>query len=248
MSFGVEMVLPYGGDEKKGAQVRLMFDTIARRYDRLNHLMSIGFDKSWRRRGVDSLKSHAPMEILDIASGTGDLALLMQKRLHPRKVTGADLSEEMMNIGRHKVGREGVSGMVVFEHQDCMSLTYPDNSFDAVTVAFGIRNFEQLDKGLAEMYRVLRPGGHIMILELTVPRWFPMNVLYRIYTSTAIPLLSSVMGIDKKVYHYLPESIRMMPQGKEMTELLSRQGFKDASFRTFTGGVCTMYSAHRANG
>jgi demethylmenaquinone methyltransferase/2-methoxy-6-polyprenyl-1,4-benzoquinol methylase len=200
VSSDVETILPYGGDEKKGLQVRSMFDTIARRYDRLNRLMSMGFDKSWRRRSVDSLKSYAPMEILDIASGTGDLAILMQKRLHPRKVTGADLSEEMMDIGRHKAGREGVSDTVVFEYQDCMSLTYPDNSFYAVTAAFGVRNFEHLNKGLAEMYRVLHPGGHVMILELTRPEWFPMNVLYKLYTSTMIPLLGSILSLDKKAY------------------------------------------------
>lgn len=219
-----------------------MFDTIARRYDRLNHFMSMGFDKSWRRRGVDSLKSYAPSEILDIASGTGDLAILMQQRLRPHQVTGADLSEEMMEIGRHKAGRAGVAETVIFEYQDCMALTYPDRSFDAVTAAFGVRNFEHLDKGLAEMYRVLRPGGHVMILELTAPEWFPMNILYKIYTSTIIPLLGSVMSLDKKAYQYLPESIKAMPQGKEMTELLSRQGFKEATYRTFTGGVCTMYT------
>jgi len=242
MSSGVEKVLPYGGNGKKGSQVRLMFDTIARRYDRLNHLMSMGFDKSWRRRGVDSLKPYAPGHILDIASGTGDLAILMHKRLRPYKVTGADLSEEMMNIGRYKAGREGVSDVVTFEYQDCMSLSYPDDSFDAVTAAFGIRNFEHLEKGFAEMYRVLRPGGHVMILELTTPEWFPMNILYKLYTSTVIPLLGNVMSLDKKAYQYLPESIKAMPQGKELTGMLSRQGFKETSFRTFTGGVCTMYA------
>ncbi len=242
MPSDVEMILPYGSDETKGAQVKLMFDTIARRYDRLNRLMSMGFDRSWRRRGVDSLKPYAVGMILDIASGTGDLAILMQKRLHPYKVTGADLSGEMMNIGRHKADREGVSDIVTFEYQDCMSLTYPDDSFDAVTAAFGIRNFEYLDKGFAEMYRVLRPGGHVMILELTKPEWFPMNILYKIYMSTVIPLLGSVMSLDKKAYQYLPESIKAMPQGKKLTEMLLQQGFKEASFHTFTGGVCTMYT------
>ncbi|MDR2915679.1 MAG: bifunctional demethylmenaquinone methyltransferase/2-methoxy-6-polyprenyl-1,4-benzoquinol methylase UbiE [Tannerella sp.] len=237
----VEMVLPYGNDEEKGSQVRRMFDKIARHYDRMNRIMSIGFDKSWRHRGIALLKPYEPKNILDIASGTGDLAIMMQKKLKPDQVTGADLSEEMMAIGRHKAGRAGVADHVTFEYQDCMSLTYPDNSFDAVTAAFGVRNFENLERGLAEMYRVLKPGGHVMILELSTPKWFPMNMFYRIYSSIGIPVLGKLISLDKQAYQYLPASIKAMPQGNEMTALLTKQGFKETSFRTYTGGVCSVY-------
>lgn len=237
----VETVLPYGNKDRKGDQVRRMFDKIARRYDRMNRIMSMGFDKSWRRRSVAFLKPYHPETILDMASGTGDLAILMRKKLSARRVIGADLSEEMMNIGRHKAERAGESEYVTFEYQDCMSLTYPDHSFDVVTAAFGVRNFEHLEQGLAEMYRVLKPGGHLMILELSTPRWFPMNILYRIYSTTIIPLLGTLMSLDKQAYRYLPESIKAMPQGSDMTALLTKVGFRNTTFRTYTGGVCTAY-------
>lgn len=237
----VEMILPYGSDEEKGAQVRRMFDKIARRYDRMNRIMSMGFDKSWRRRSVASLKTYHPETILDIASGTGDLAIMMRKKLLAERIIGADLSEEMMNIGRYKAGRAGVADYVTFEYQDCMSLTYPDNTFDVVTAAFGVRNFENLEQGLAEMRRVLKPGGCIMILELSTPRWFPMNILYKIYSAIIIPFLGMLISLDKQAYRYLPESIKAMPQGNEMIAILTKLGFKDAIFRTYTGGVCSMY-------
>ena len=239
----IEMILPYGSNGKeKGVQVQHMFNNIARCYDRLNHILSMGFDKSWRRRSVAMLKPFNPKAILDIASGTGDLAIMMQKKLNPDKVTGADLSEGMMEIGRNKAGRTGVSDKVTFEYQDCMSLTYADESFDVVTAAFGVRNFESIERGMAEMYRVLKPGGRVMILELSTPCWFPMNVLYNIYSVTVIPVLSMLMGLDRQAYQYLPASVKAMPQGKDMTALLAKQGFNNTSFRTYTGGICSAYS------
>lgn len=241
----IELTLPYGSEEEKGAQVRRMFDTIARRYDRVNRILSIGLDTSWRRRSVRALKPFAPQTILDVGSGTGDLAILMAQKLQPEQVVGADLSEEMMAIGRHKASRAGVSERIVFEQQNCMALTYPDQSFDAVTAAFGVRNFEHLEQGLREMYRVLKPGGRLMILELSVPRWFPMNVLYRLYSATVIPAFGRLFGLDKRAYQYLPASIRAMPQGKEMTALLTKIGFREATACMFTGGVCTLYGAQR---
>jgi demethylmenaquinone methyltransferase/2-methoxy-6-polyprenyl-1,4-benzoquinol methylase len=239
----VELTTPYGAEEEKGTQVQRMFDTIAGRYDRTNRILSIGLDTSWRRRSVQTLKQHAPRTILDVGSGTGDLAILMALELHPEQVIGADLSEEMMVIGRHKANRVGVSEQISFERQDCMALTYDDQSFDAVTTAFSVRNFENLKQGLSEMCRVLKPGGRLLVLELSVPRRFPMNVLYNLYSIVAIPTFGKLFGLDKRAYKYLPASIKAMPQGKEVTALLMKTGFKEVSFRTFTAGVCTMYSA-----
>lgn len=242
MSVEVERVLPYAGDEDKGTQVRRMFDTIAGRYDMLNRMLSLGMDRFWRRKTVDSLRPFSPQRILDVASGTGDLALLMCRRLQPQQIIAADLSEEMMAVGRRKATKAGYASRISFEHQDCMTLTYSDHSFDAITVAFGVRNFADLERGLSEMERVLRPDGQLRILELSTPKHFPMKQLYALYSRTIIPLVGSWFSLEKSAYRYLPASIRKMPQGREMVRLLERQGF-DVQVRTFTGGTCSLYSA-----
>ncbi|MDR2145530.1 MAG: bifunctional demethylmenaquinone methyltransferase/2-methoxy-6-polyprenyl-1,4-benzoquinol methylase UbiE [Tannerella sp.] len=239
----VEEILPYNSTDEKGEQVRLMFDKIAGRYDRLNRIMSLGLDKCWRKKSVRWLKRFSPKDVLDVASGTGDIAILLARELKPANVTGADLSEEMMAIGRHKAERAGED--VRFEYQDCMSLTYPDGSFDAVTAAFGVRNFSNIGQGIAEMYRVLKPQGRVMILELSSPRWFPMNVLYRFHSFLIIPLMGRLLTLDESAYKYLPASIEAMPQGREMTEILTKAGFREAGFKRFTGGVCTMYTGRK---
>ena len=242
MSVEVERVLPYAGEEDKGTQVRRRFDSIAGRYDMLNRMLSFGMDRSWRRKTVDSLRPFSPQRILDVASGTGDLALLMCRRLQPQQIIAADLSEEMMAVGRRKATKAGYASRISFEHQDCMTLTYSDHSFDAITVAFGVRNFADLERGLSEMERVLRPDGQLRILELSTPKHFPMKQLYALYSRTIIPLVGSWFSLEKSAYRYLPASIRKMPQGREMVRLLERQGF-DVQVRTFTGGTCSLYSA-----
>lgn len=242
MSVEVERVLPYAGDEDKGTQVRRMFDSIAGRYDMLNRMLSLGMDRLWRRKMVDSLRPSSPQRILDVASGTGDLALLMCRRLQPQQIIAADLSEEMMAVGRRKATKAGYASRISFEHQDCMTLTYSDHSFDAITVAFGVRNFADLERGLSEMERVLHPDGQLRILELSTPKHFPMKQLYALYSRTIIPLVGSWFSLEKSAYRYLPASIRKMPQGREMVRLLERQGF-DVQVRTFTGGTCSLYSA-----
>ena len=222
MSVEVERVVPYAGnDEDKGTQVKRMFNRIAGRYDLLNGMLSLGFDRGWRRKTVDSLRTIAPRRVLDIA----------------------DLSEEMMAVGRRKAAEAGLSDRIAFEQQDCMALTYADASFDAVTVAFGVRNYADLERGLGEMYRVLRPGGGLRIVELSAPCRFPMKQLYGIYSSVFMPLVGGWFGLEKDAYRYLPASIRKMPQGEDMAALLRRQGFTDVRVRTFTGGVCTLYAA-----
>ena len=216
--YGSEKVLPYNQKEHKGVQVRRMFDAIAGKYDVLNHTLSFGFDKGWRRRGIRFLRPFAPKQILDIATGTGDLAM---------------------------VARAGLQDHIFFEQQDCTALTYADDSFDAVTAAFGVRNFEDIERGLSEMYRVLKPGGHLMILELSTPEHFPMKQLYSIYSRVVIPNIGRLISKEKAAYSYLPASIKVVPQGKVMEGLLSRVGFKEAKAHTLTFGICSLYTGSK---
>lgn len=241
--YGSEKVLPYNQKEEKGRQVRRMFDAIAGKYDLLNHTLSLGFDKGWRRKGIAFLKPFHPERILDIATGTGDLAISMYRALQPRHVTGADISEGMMEVGRRKVAEAGLAEFISFEQQDCTALTYPDASFDAVTAAFGVRNFESIERGIREMYRVLKPGGHLMILELSSPEFFPMKQLYRVYAATVIPFVGWLFSREREAYAYLPASVRVVPEGKVMTDLIARAGFRQAKARRLTFGICSLYTA-----
>lgn len=243
--YGSEKIVPYNTEEQKGVQIERMFDSIAHKYDFLNHTLSLGFDKGWRRKGIAYLRPFSPSRILDIATGTGDLAIYMYKTLHPRHITGADISEGMMDIGRKKVTEAGCADHISFEFQDCTALSYPDHSFDAVTAAFGVRNFENIEKGLVEMYRVLKPGGHLMILELSTPEKFPMKQLYKIYSGAVIPFVGRLFSKEKNAYNYLPASIKVVPQGEEMKNLLSGVGFSDAEVKTFTFGICSLYTGKK---
>lgn len=208
----------------------------------LNHTLSFGFDKGWRRKGIRFLRPYSPKQILDIATGTGDLAIAMQKQLHAETIIGADISEGMMEVGRQKVKEADLQDHVSFEYQDCTALTFADNTFDAVTAAFGVRNFEDMEKGLREMYRVTKPGGHLMILELSTPESFPMKQLYQLYSKVVIPTVGRFVSKEKAAYDYLPASIQVVPQGKVMTDLLTRVGYKEAKARTLTFGICSLYT------
>lgn len=243
MEYGAENVLPYNREDGKGAQVRRMFDAIARRYDRLNRLLSLGFDRSWRRKGIATLAPYRPQHILDVATGTGDLAIALCRTLAPEHVTAVDISEGMMDVGRRKAEEAWLGAAITFEQQDSLAMTYPDDSFDAVTAAFGVRNFEHIGQGIAEMCRVLRPGGRLMILELSSPEWFPMNLLFRFYSRVVIPSVGRWVSKERNAYRYLPASIRVVPQGKVMTALLRETGFFDVRSTTFTLGVCSLYTA-----
>ena len=242
MEYPQEKVKPYGQEGKKVEQVERMFDHIAPAYDRLNHLMSLGIDRSWRRTALKWLRPHRPALVLDVATGTGDFAIQACRMLPSASLTGVDLSEGMMQVGRRKVEQAGLAARIDFQREDCEALTFSDASFDAVTVAFGIRNFEHLDRGLREMFRVLRPGGHLVILELSTPDRPPMKQLYRIY-SRLIPLMGRLVSHDRSAYTYLPQSIRAFPQGEVMSESIRRAGFSDVRFRRLTFGVCTLYMA-----
>ena len=189
MEYPQEKVMPYGNEGKKAEQVEQMFDHIAPTYDRLNHLMSMGIDRRWRKKAIRWLAPFRPQDVMDVATGTGDFALLACRMLQPRALTGVDISEGMMQVARQKAQDAGLDGHIRFRREDCEALTFPDASFDAVTVAFGVRNFEHLDLGLREMCRVLRPGGHLVILELSTPDRFPMKQLFALYSRVAMPVI-----------------------------------------------------------
>ena len=241
MAYKAEKIVPYeSNNAPKSVQIEQMFDEIAGQYDFLNHTLSMGIDKLWRRKGILSLKAYAPQTILDVATGTGDLALDAYRLLKPQKIVGIDISEKMMAIGREKAAKAGLSGIIDFEWQNCTCLQLDPDTFDAAIIAFGIRNFEDLDKGLQEILRVLRPEGRLMILELSSPEYFPMKQAYQLY-SGLIPKIGQWISRSKAAYKYLPKSISVFPQNAEMAAILEKNGFSEVTCRKLTGGVCTMY-------
>lgn len=238
-----ETIKPYGNEGEKGEQIEKMFDQIAHSYDKLNHRLSWDIDKWWRRYAINKLKPFAPQAMLDIATGTGDFAILAARSLRPQKLVGADISEGMMDIGRQKVKVLGLDEVISFQREDCLHLSFADNTFDAVTAAFGIRNFQDLDRGLAEMCRVLKPGGHLCVVELTTPVHFPMKQLFKVYSSTVLPIYGRLVSKDVNAYSYLTASIAAFPQGERMMDILSKAGFAKSEFQRLTFGICTMYFA-----
>lgn len=238
-----EKIKPYEGQGDKGKLVEEMFDNIAPTYDTLNHRLSWNIDKGWRRKAIKRLEEFTPKKMLDIATGTGDFAILATRMLHPLELIGADISEGMMEIGRQKVAKEHLEKIVRFEKEDCLNLSYPDETFDAVTAAFGIRNFPNLDQGLKEMCRVLKKGGHLSIVELTTPVSFPMKQLFHIYSHTVLPVYGKLISKDQSAYSYLTATIEAFPQGETMMEVLKKAGFEKAEFKRLTFGICTMYFA-----
>ncbi|MDD7319191.1 MAG: bifunctional demethylmenaquinone methyltransferase/2-methoxy-6-polyprenyl-1,4-benzoquinol methylase UbiE [Prevotella sp.] len=238
-----ETIKPYDKGEDKTKQVEEMFDNIAPTYDTLNHRLSLDIDKGWRRKAISQLAQYAPQRMLDIATGTGDFAILAAQMLKPASLIGADISEGMMEIGRKKVEQASLNDIISFRKEDCMNLTFADNSFDAVTAAFGIRNFKNLDRGLAEMCRVLKPGGHLSIVELSQPVGFPMKQLFRIYSHTILPVYGKMISKDSSAYRYLTATIEAFPQGEAMMEILKKAGFGKARFKRLTFGTCTLYLA-----
>lgn len=220
-----------------------MFNNIAPTYDTLNHRLSWDIDKGWRKKAIAQLQPFSPRHILDIATGTGDFAILAARMLTPEKLIGADISEGMMDIGRQKVKRVRLEQIISFEKEDCLQLSYPENSFDAVTAAFGIRNFPDLDRGLKEIFRVLKPDGHLSIVELTAPVAFPMKQLFKVYSHTVLPIYGRLVSRDDSAYRYLTATIEAFPQGEQMVGILKKAGFSEARFERLTFGICTMYLA-----
>ena len=237
-----ETIKPYNNGAKT-AQVEQMFDNIAPTYDVLNHRLSWSIDRYWRKKALKLLKPYQPQTLLDVATGTGDFAIQAAAILPTAAIRACDISEGMMDIGRKKVAQMGLERQITFERQDCTHLSYPDNSFEAVTAAFGIRNFADLDKGLSEMCRVLTKGGHLCIVELTSPVSFPMRQLFHVYSHTVLPVYGRLISKDTSAYDYLTKTIEAFPQGETMVDIFRKAGFSEANFKRLTFGICTLYSA-----
>jgi demethylmenaquinone methyltransferase/2-methoxy-6-polyprenyl-1,4-benzoquinol methylase len=235
------IVKPYSGSTKgKKQQVAEMFDNIAPKYDFLNHFLSFGIDKIWRRKAIKLLVKHSPKMILDVATGTGDFAIASLKT-GAQKVIGIDISEEMLSVGRKKIEAMGLSQQISLQKGDSEELVFMDGSFDAVTVAFGIRNFENLSMGLNELNRVLKPGGVVCILEFSKPRNFPIKQIYSFYSFYILPFLGRLFSKDNSAYRYLPESVEHFPDGEELLNLLKDCHFVEVRQFRQTFGVATIY-------
>lgn len=241
-----ERINPYDSDSRpKSEQVRDMFDNIAPAYDFMNRAMTFGIDRRWRRIAVDMVARNPHDSILDIATGTGDLAMLLARRTQARRITGLDLSQGMIDIGRRKIERAGLAGRIELICGDSLAMPFADASFDAITVAYGVRNFADLLAGYREMARVLRPGGTLTVIELCTPTARLVRPLYRLYTRRIIPLMGRLVSKDVRAYSYLPESIAAVPQRAGMTALMEQAGFTDAAWRTLTFGTCAIYTARK---
>jgi len=241
--YSQEQIKPYSSTGGKTEQIETMFDNIAHSYDQLNHFLSIGIDRAWRKKIIKALLPYHPQSILDIATGTGDFAILACNILRPKAIIACDISDGMMAVGKQKVKSEGMDSIISFQKEDCEHLSFNDDTFDTVTVAFGIRNFAHLDTALSEMYRVLQQGGHLAILELCVPRHFPMRQLFWLYSHVWMPVIGKIISKDNKAYKYLPATMEAFPQGEVMQQIIRKAGFTDVFFKRLTFGLSTMYIA-----
>ena len=237
-------VTPYNDTRAKKEQVEEMFDNIAHRYDFLNHLLTMGVDITWRKKAVKYIGSIQPKKILDVASGTGDFAFEAIS-LHPEKVIGFDLSEGMMKYGREKATKIGVSNTVEFVKGDSEKMPFDDNSFDAITVGFGVRNFENLNEGLKEMHRVVRAGGKVAILEASMPKNAINRALFSLYFGKIVPVIGKLFSKDARAYSYLPESVKVFPEGLEFVRILENIGFKNVQWQPLTFGACAFYTMEK---
>lgn len=222
-----------------------MFNDIAGRYDFMNHFMSLGIDVGWRKKALKLLVPLQPKMVLDVATGTGDVAIMAQRMLQPEKVIGIDISEGMLAFGREKVAKAGLSDKITLQAGDSETISFPDATFDAITAAFGVRNFENLEKGLAEMHRVLKPGGKMVILEFSNPTKTPIKQLYNFYFRYITPTIGKWIARNKAAYSYLPSSVKAFPQGQVMCDILQKIGFQAVTCKTLTFGICSIYCATR---
>ncbi|MCC6251355.1 MAG: bifunctional demethylmenaquinone methyltransferase/2-methoxy-6-polyprenyl-1,4-benzoquinol methylase UbiE [Bacteroidia bacterium] len=236
-------IKPYNEQNAKKVQVADMFNNISHKYDFLNHFLSLGIDILWRKKAVKLLRKYAPKKILDIATGTGDFAIACLA-LQPDKIIGVDISEGMLEVGVSKLKQKGISN-IELQQGDSEQLVFSDASFDAVTVAFGVRNFENLEKGLSEMSRVLKPHGVAAILEFSKPSWFPLKQLYYFYFLKILPTLGKIVSKDSRAYSYLPESVLAFPDGNKMAEIIKSSGFKKVTLYKLSGGIATIYFSEK---
>ena len=236
-----DSIKPFSEQGEKKQQVSEMFDRIAGRYDFMNRILSAGIDVQWRIKAIKTFKKDNPQTILDIATGTADMALRAARMLKPKKIVGIDISPKMLEIGREKVQKEGLSQVIELHEGDGETINFPDNTFDAAMVAFGVRNFQNLEKGLNDIRRVLKPGARLVVLEFSKPRIPGVRHLYNLYMGVIAPQMAKWFNQNKKAYQYLNESAKAFPDRGQFTEILKKAGYADASFRPLTLGICCIY-------
>jgi demethylmenaquinone methyltransferase/2-methoxy-6-polyprenyl-1,4-benzoquinol methylase len=227
----------------KKAQVAEMFNNIAGRYDFLNHFLSLGIDKGWRKKAIAAVAQIKPQQILDVATGTGDMAIAAARTVHPKRIAGLDIADQMLEVGRKKIAEQNLSQTISMQTGDSESMPFATGEFDAVMCAYGVRNFEHLEAGLTEMNRVLRPGGKVVILEFSHPTSAIIKPLYQFYFRFILPTLGKLVSKHSRAYTYLPESVMAFPEGKRFCEILGECGFKEAKARPLTFGITTLYTA-----
>ena len=241
----VEEIKPYSNEGEKARQVEAMFDSIAPAYDFMNRAMTLGIDRWWRRVAVKMVKRGNPRRILDVATGTGDFAIDLYRKINPEAVVGIDLSQGMLDVARKKIAERGLGDAITVQQGDCLELPFNDAGFDAVTVAFGVRNFEHLLQGYQQMRRVLKPGGICCVIELSTPRNRVVRWFYDLYTLHIIPWFGALKSHDKSAYRYLPQSIAAVPQGDDMLAIMREAGFKNCKVKRLTLGTCSIYTGER---
>ena len=237
-----KVVKPYNNqDTSKKEEVAEMFNNISKKYDFLNHFMSMGIDNLWRKKAIKILGEVNPKRILDIATGTGDFAIAALK-LNPDEVVGVDISQGMLDVGIEKMKKKGVDNVIKMKLGDSEELPFEDASFDALTVGFGVRNYENLEKGLSDMLRILKPEGKAVILEFSKPKAFPIKQFFGFYSKQIIPFLGKTISKDKRAYTYLPESIKAFPEGQDFVDIMTKVGYKNVKSVRVSGGIATIYS------
>lgn len=234
-----------GAPGSKKQQVASMFNKIASRYDFMNRFLSAGIDMRWRKKALLTLKKHNPSLILDVATGTADMAIMASKLLRPEKIIGIDISEEMLRIGKEKVEKESLSDKIELQVGDSETINFSKNTFDAITVAFGVRNFENLEDGLKQMLRVLKPGGQLVVLEFSKPKNTAFRKLYNLYMGTVAPEMARVFSKNKKAYQYLNESAKAFPDREHLIRILNSVGFSDTEYKTLSLGICCIYCGRK---
>lgn len=241
-----DTVVPFkDSKESKKKQVENMFDKIAFRYDFLNRFLSAGIDVGWRKKAIRQLVSSNPKNILDVATGTGDFALTCYEILKPEKITGIDISEGMLDIGRKKIEKAGLQQKIELLNGDSEAILFDDNTFDAVTVAFGVRNFENLEKGLDEIKRVLKPGGKLIVLEFTKPSLPVIKQVYNFYMNTITPKIGKIIAKNNEAYQYLNDSVLQFPEKESFIHILNQSDYRNAFYKTLTLGICSIYCAEK---
>lgn len=225
----------------KKTQVATMFNDIAKRYDFLNRFLSAGIDKSWRKKAIGELKELKPQKVLDVATGTADVALMTYKILKPGKIVGIDISDGMLELGREKIAKQNLTDHIGLFNGDSENIHYSDNTYDAITVAFGVRNFQNLEKGLSEMLRVLKPGGKLVVLEFSKPCTTGFKSFYNFYMKIVAPKAGSIFAKNKEAYKYLNDSVQAFPEREQFTEIMKNTGYKNVYYKQLSLGICCVY-------